>query len=135
MTDTADTMPYVDTHAITIDAPVAAVWDALVDHVDRSLLRPRPRLAGLLGTQPPAGFEVIESEPQERLVLAGRHRFARYRLTFTLDAARLVTLAAVTQATFPGLPGQIYRTLVIRSRLHVVATRRILAAVRRATVA
>jgi hypothetical protein len=48
-------------------------------------------IAGLLGTQPRAGFEVLDSAPARSLTLAGRRRFARYMLTFELtDAAEAV---------------------------------------------
>jgi hypothetical protein len=67
------------------------------------------------------------------VALAGRHRFARYSLTFELDDAGggITRLRALTHAAFPGVRGQIYKTLVIRSRGHVLATRLILRRVAR----
>jgi hypothetical protein len=49
-------------------------------------------IARLPGTQPRTGFEVLDSAPAHSLRLAGRHRFARYMLTFELtDAAEAAT--------------------------------------------
>jgi hypothetical protein len=47
-----------------------------------------------------------------------------------LDGAR-TRLRAETRAELPGLAGGVYRALVVRSRVHVLATRRLLAAVKR----
>lgn len=134
MGEDATDLPYVDTHEITIDAPRGVVWTALERHVDESLVMRGP-FARVLGTEPARGFEVRELVPLRRLVLGGRHRFARYRLSFELvDAPGGGTrLSAVTHAEFPGVLGWVYRTLVIGTRLHVLATRGILHAVRRRT--
>jgi hypothetical protein len=125
--------PYVDEHAVNIAAPPDRVWDALDRYVTAPLCAAEPRLlTRLLGTDPPAGFEVAERVPGERIALAGRHRFSRYRLVFDLDTTRAVPrLRATTYADFPGLHGRAYRALVIGSRLHVLATTRMLRAVRR----
>ena len=79
------------------------------------------------------GFHVEELEPFRLLVLAGRHRFACYRLTFELQARgkERACLAALTQAAFPGLTGGAYRLLVISSGIHGVVTRAMLALVAR----
>ena len=81
-------------------------------------------IAGLPGTQPRTGFEVLDSAPAHSLRLAGRHRFARYMLKFELtDAAEAAThLRAQTRALFPGARGQAYRALVIGTRSHTAAT-------------
>ncbi|MBZ0090389.1 MAG: hypothetical protein K8H90_08440 [Thermoanaerobaculia bacterium] len=76
------------------------------------------------------GFRVAESEPGRRLALRGRHRFARYALTFVLDGGRL---CAQTHAEFPGLRGRLYRAAVIDSGGHRLITRRLLRQVARAT--
>ena len=62
--------------------------------------------------------------PHERLTLTGRHHFSRYLLVFDLgDAPDGATrLRATSYAAFPGPHGRVYRTLVIGTRLHVVAT-------------
>ncbi len=65
-------------------------------------------------------------------MLEGRHRFSRYRLAFEIvPLGGGSRLKAITHAAFPGLVGQAYRTLVIGTKGHVVATTRILRAVKR----
>lgn len=136
---TTAALPFVDVHSVLVPAPRAAVWEALQEYVARSLLLPaRHPLALVLGTEPRTGFAVTGSLRRERLVLTGRHRFSRYRLTFELADAGAATdgpatteLRAVTHAAFPGLHGAAYRALVIRTGAHAVATTRILRAVRR----
>ncbi len=125
-------LPYVDTHEIAIDAPREVVWAALERHAEESLVVTGP-FAWVLGTEPRRGFAVAERVPTQRLVLAGHHRFSRYRLSFELaDAPSGGTmLRAITHAVFPGVHGAIYRALVIGTRLHMLATRGILHAVRR----
>jgi hypothetical protein len=131
-------VPFIDEHAIAIAAPRDAVWKALERHVAAFLRRTEASLlARLLGTEPRAGFAIAERAPTDRLTLAGRHRFARYRLAFVLtDAADGATrLLARTHAEFPGVRGRAYRALVIGTRLHVVATSWILRSVRRRALA
>ena len=128
----------MDEHAITMAAPRARVWSALQRYSATSLRIPEGSpLARLLGAQPRAGFEVLDSAPAHSLTLAGRHRFARYRLTFDLtDAAEGAThLRAQTRALFPGACGQVYRVLVIGTRAHTAATTHILRSVRRLSLA
>lgn len=80
------------------------------------------------------GFVIAQAEPTRRLVLEGEHRFSRYRFSFEIepagDGSRVV---ATTDAEFPGLKGELYKTAVVRSRFHVLAVRRILDEVRRRT--
>ncbi len=124
---------YVDEHTTTLAAAPAAVWPQLRAYVDDWLARSeRSPLTRLLGTRPPAGFEVTGADEPRRLTLAGRHRFSHYvldvRLTDVGDGT--TTAAAATYADFPGLHGLAYRTLVIRSGFHVLATRRLLRGLR-----
>ena len=130
-------LPFVDEHRTTIEAPPEVVWRALRQYVDRMLASNDDGLfTRLLGADPPAGFEVTEEVPEQRLVLSGRHRFSRYSLVFVLDPLGSRTiLKALTYAAFPGPHGRVYRLLVISSRAHVVATRRMLASVRRQCLA
>jgi hypothetical protein len=131
-------LPYVDEQHMTVAAPRPAVWEALRRYAGSSLLRAaNPRLAWLLGTDPPGGFAVAQETPGERLAMAGRHRFSRYRLVFELaDAPGGGTvLTARTFAEFPGPHGFAYRTLVIGSRGHVLAVHHMLSSVRRAAPA
>jgi hypothetical protein len=129
-------LPYLDEHTLTIAAPRDRVWTALQRYAATQLrVAPDGLLARALGTDPPAGFEVADSTPHERLTLTGRHHFSRYLLVFDLgDAPDGATrLRATSYAAFPGPHGRVYRTLVIGTRLHVVATNHILRSVRRLT--
>jgi hypothetical protein len=129
-------LPFVDQHRQRVDGPAEAVWRDLLGGLRRELSG-GSRLAWLLGADPAVatagftgrsgdalpGFRVVDAEPGRRLVLAGRHRFARYRLTFLVGAHGLI---ARTEAAFPGLHGRIYRALVIGSGAHGWVTRQML---------
>ena len=135
---------YRDVHATTIIAPPEVVWRALLDTVevlgmppwyvsligcrDTRAESPRPLAAGSVVP----GFRVATANPPDQLVLDGVHRFSVYTLTFRLvpDGAG-TRLEAHTDATFPSLLGAIYRLLVIDSRFHKSATRRIVTRGRR----
>lgn len=123
-------LPFVDEIAVHVAAPPEAVW-AIAARRAHGLAAARhdaPRR--LLGTQPPSGFAVTAEHAPREVRLAGRHRFARYELTFTVapegDGTRL---AALTHAAFPGAKGRAYRALVIGSRAHVVVARLMLRAI------
>ena len=127
-------LPYVDEHEVDVAAPPDRTWEALTTYVDGVLATGHASVVTrLLGAEPASGFAVASRVPGESVELTGRHRFSRYRLVFTVpsgaapDRSRLV---ATTYAAFPGPHGAAYRLLVIRSRLHVLATRRMLEAVR-----
>jgi hypothetical protein len=79
------------------------------------------------------GFHVEVAEPGRELALAGCHRFSDYALTFRFDAldGEETRLRAETRAAFPGFKGSVYRTLVIGTRGHVLATNRMLSAIKR----
>jgi hypothetical protein len=127
-------LPFVDEQAVTVPAARDVVWAALEGQLVPSLRLPGGSLrARLLGTEPPGGFEPAHSDPLERLVLVGRHRFSTYRLELALDdvAPGTTRVRALTYAAFPGLRGRVYRALVIGPRAHVLATRRILWELRR----
>jgi hypothetical protein len=135
---------YRDVRSALVGAPPEVVWRAVLDQVevlgrpalyvrlvgcrDRRPLGPRPLTAG----SAVPGFRVAAADPPARLVLDGVHRFSVYTLTFRLlpDAAG-TRLEAHTDATFPGALGAVYRLLVIGSGFHKVATRSIVARVRR----
>jgi hypothetical protein len=125
-------LPFIDEHALDVRAARDEVWSRLERFAQRSLLSGGGPFHRLLGTQPRPGFEVASSLPGERLELAGRHRFSRYALEFSLrdgDAPGVTRLAARSFAEFPGLHGRAYRVLVIGTRLHVLATRGMLRAI------
>ena len=87
---------------------------------------------GWIGSTVP-GFVVTRSVAPAVLALMGEHRFARYALIFCAaeTASGPVCLSAETRAEFPGVKGRAYRTLVIDTRGHVVATKSILRNVRK----
>lgn len=147
-TDSWDNLPFVDEHRVLVPAPASAVWQALTGLVPGAgtggatvarLLGTEPRRARGTLFEPGAtlpGFAVAEAVPGRRLRLTGRHRFSRYALLFTLTPQPGGTLlSARTDAAFPGLPGRLYRLLVISSGGHRVLVGRMLRAVgRRAAV-
>lgn len=145
MTTRSDTLPHIDEHAVVVDADLDATWSACQRVVDGSF-RPAGRAARLLGCEdtiasgprPLAtgstlpGFHVETADPKQTLALAGRHRFSDYALIFRLDETDdgATTIRAETRAKFPGVKGGIYKTLVIRTRGHVLVTRRLLTAMK-----
>lgn len=141
-------LPHVDEHSIAIEATAGATWDALLrvvegsfssgasskgarllDCADTIATGPRPLDTGSVLP----GFHVEAAERQQKLALAGGHRFSDYALIFRLDehGDSRTLLRAETRATFPGLKGRAYRAMVIGTRMHVLVTRRILAAAKR----
>lgn len=143
-----ESLPYVDEHATFVDASPEQTWDALIVVVaaqGRSQVGHRVAHAlgcaadsssgepGAIGSTIP-GFIVSRAVPPAVLALMGQHRFSRYALIFRIAEqghGLPVRLSAETRAEFPGRPGAVYRTLVIRTRGHVVATKAILRQVRR----
>ena len=126
---------YVDEHDTTLEVPVDRAWAAVRGYVeDLVAMGSESRLTGLLATDPPAGFAVAAEQAPHLLSLAGRHRFSDYVLDLRVTAhgspAGGSRVTAVTYADFPGPRGRAYRAAVIGSRGHVVAVRRILAAIR-----
>ncbi len=118
MDPAAERLPYVDVHATEVAAGPEATWEAV------------ERTAAAL---PSRGFRVASRRPGRELCLSGHHPFSRYALIFHLDeqGPRRTVVRAETRAAFPHLRGRVYRALVIGTRLHVLATRRLLADVRR----
>lgn len=109
-------LPYIDEHAITVDANRAETWSALLRVMCRDPHDP---------STVPTGFVLEEARQPERFALKGRHPFAVYRWVFELDAeaADRTRVRAATWADFPGLHGKIYRALVIGTGGHRVAVR------------
>ncbi|OBG75017.1 hypothetical protein A9X05_22715 [Mycobacterium sp. E3298] len=109
-------LPYIDEHAITVDAGRADTWSAL--------LRVMCRDPGDPSTVP-IGFVLDETRPPERFALKGRHPFAVYRWVFELEplAGDRTRVRATTWAAFPGLHGRMYRGLVIGTGGHAAVTR------------
>ena len=143
-----DGLPFIDRLAVDVGAGREATWSALVEVLTRSLESrgsrvgsrllgssvreasgPRPLEAG--STLP--GFRVATVDPPHGLTLDGTHRFARHEMAFALDEREPsdTELSVITRAAFPGPVGRIYRGLVIGSGGHVLATLRLLKAVKR----
>ncbi|MHA7649689.1 SRPBCC family protein [Mycobacterium sp. ML4] len=111
-------LPYIDEHAIAVNAAPAEAWAALLHTMCRDPGDP---------ATVPIGFTLEEATPPRRLALKGRHWFAKYRLVFEVDPERDgVRLRALTFADFPGLRGTVYRALVIGSGGHRIVVRRML---------
>jgi hypothetical protein len=141
-------LPHVDEHALVLEAGRDATWAALLRAVEGTVSAgAAPRFARILGCTDTAaagprplaagstlpGFHVAAAQQPVELALAGSHRFSNYALIFRLDelAEGSTRVRAETRAEFPRLRGAVYRGLVIGTRMHVLATRRILAAVKR----
>ena len=110
-------LPYIDEHAITIDANREETWSALLRVMCRDPLNP---------ATVPIGFALDEARPYDRFALKGRHPFAVYQLVFELEndrAPRRTRVRALTWAAFPGLHGKVYRALVIGTGGHRLAVR------------
>lgn len=124
-----EALPFIDEHMRPVAASLDATWaavDAIMTAPPSGRTEAYARLVGARGGRP---FDVAESVPPRRLVLVGRHRFARYALVFTVEELRpgLTAVRAQSWAAFPGPLGHLYRAAVIGSRGHVVAVRRMLA--------
>lgn len=145
---TSEQLPFVDEHSTEIAAEPDAVWKALLRVAEGSFgSAETSRVARLLGCadvsasgpRPLAtgsafpGFHVESAEQPHKLALAGSHRYSDYALTFRLEQLddHRTRLRAETRALFPGPKGAVYQTLVIRTRGHVLVTRRLLSAVKR----
>ena len=137
-------LPYVDEHAVIIEANRDVSWLALQDMlesvaparftrvlgcIDTATSGPRPMGEG--STVP--GFHVVAADAPGELSLAGRHHFSDYALIFRLDevSGDGTRLRAESRAVFPGFRGALYRMLLMGTGGHVLATRRMLAAVKR----
>jgi hypothetical protein len=142
-----ESLPFIDEHTATVAAPPDAVWRAVLEVVTGSgagwatapiaralgcIPAERSGEPGRIGSTVP-GFVVTRAVPPAVLALMGEHRFSRYALVFRIGEtlAGPTTVSAETRAEFPGRSGEVYRTLVIRTRGHVIATKSILRAVRR----
>jgi hypothetical protein len=142
------TLPRIDEHAVEIDAPPDEVWSAIERGLPRMNAgrgsRAFARALGCRHLETTArsplevgatipGFRVSDTEPPHLIGLEGEHRFSSYRLDFHVDELPDGTsrVRAETHAAFPGLRGSLYRTLVIGSRGHVVAVRRLLRTIKR----
>ncbi|MFJ2734337.1 MULTISPECIES: hypothetical protein [unclassified Streptomyces] len=141
-------LPYVDEHTTVVAADTDAVWRGLGAALEESFRgRGAARYARLVGCADRAasgprpfaegsalpGFRVVAADTGRELVLAGRHRFSSYALTFRLEPAGpgRSRLRAETRAAFPGPAGALYRRLVIATGGHAMGMRRLLSAIDR----
>lgn len=139
-------LPYVDEHAIGVHATERETWQALLATLPKVLDgRGTRRFAAMLGVEHPEpsgefgtigstlpGFVCARAVEPSVLALLGGHRFSRYALIFRVERTSGGTrLRAETRAEFPCSRGRVYRALVIGTRGHVLAVRRILRAVKR----
>lgn len=131
-----------------MDAPPAAVWNALLDAC------PRPHGAGVLklwavlwGADPPAsnglaahvigaerpGLVVREVVAPATWAVAGRHRFARYQVVFRIEPAGGTgsRLTIETYAAFRGRAGRLYRHATVGLGPHTFVVRGLLGYLRR----
>lgn len=129
---------HVDEHSVSLPVPPEEAYAAARSFAQGLLTLPTGRVRGLLaglltrllGTDPPSGFAMAEEQPPRLVSLAGRHRFSNYVLDLRVDPAPGgAAVTVVTWADFPGPRGAVYRTLVVGSRGHVLAVRRMLAAI------
>ena len=140
-------LPLLDIHTTFVRADPGTTWTALTGLVERGFTLPGatsyarlvrcedttaggPRPLAVGSTIP--GFRVAEAIAGARLELRGRHAFSDYSLAFVLDGSGEGThLAAESRAVFPGAEGSFYRTLVIGTRGHMMAVRRLLESIRK----
>jgi len=139
-------LPFIDEHRRTVAAPTLQAWEAVRSVVSRSMDDLPAVFVRAWGLQPPRtngqrplvsgsavpGFRVVEAVPERTLWLEGRHRFSIYRLEFLVEEADSgAVVRARSYAVFPGALGVVYRVLVISSRGHILAVRRMLGAIAR----
>jgi hypothetical protein len=141
-------LPHIDEHTLVVEAGREATWMALLRVVEGTVSASgASRFARILGCADTAatgprpltegsavpGFHVAAAAEPAELALAGSHRFSSYALIFRLEelGEGRTRVRAETRAVFPDLKGAVYKGLVIGTRMHVLATRRILAGVKR----
>lgn len=145
MTTRSEALPRIDEHSAVIEADLDTTWVACLRTIDASF-RSVGRTARWLGCEDTTasgprplatdstlpGFHVETADPGQTLGLAGGHHFSKYALIFHLEDAGngATTISAETRAKFPGIKGGVYKTLVIRTRGHVLVTRRLLKAMK-----
>lgn len=140
-------LPPIDEHAIDVDAPAEAAWDALFPVLEQTLDNRRARRYAIRadaavtvahgdlrhpgGMLP--GFTVIRAIDPVMLALAGRHRYAQYAMVFRIDLlpGQRSRVRLESRAQFLGRKGRLYRAGVIGTRGHVLFVNRMLRAVRR----
>jgi hypothetical protein len=142
-----DDLPLIDEHGVLVRAEPDRVWGAVLDTFRGSEFRRVRLLTAVLALEPASssgwdgdsargatvpGFAVTEAERPHLVVLRGRHRFSEYAIVVRIDPAGEGSRCRLeSRGAFPGPPGAAYRLLVVGTRGHVVAVRRILGSIRR----
>jgi hypothetical protein len=142
-----DDLPHVDEHAVQVRADPDQVWQAVLETFRRSGSGPVRLLVGVLGAEPSTasgwdgdsargatvpGFAVTAAERPRLVVLRGRHRFSEYAIVVRIDPAGEGSRCRLeSRATFRGPRGAAYRLLVVGTRGHVIAVRRLLRSIKR----
>jgi hypothetical protein len=123
-----DQLPLIDQHSIAVSAEPDAVFDAVLATFGRFLTGPLgTSFSRLWRCDPPQAFEVVDEARPGLLVMAGKHRFSSYGIIFRITPVGAgATLSAESRAKFPGRSGRAYKTMVIGTHGHVVATRGLL---------
>jgi hypothetical protein len=136
-------LPFLDQHERLVIRPPAETFTAMCDVLASSLSGRFARAYGRLVRSAPnpsafrpglvtgdelVGFTVEQIAPPQRVVMAGRHRFARYRLEITVTPVTATTsrVAMRTSADFPGRAGSLYRLGIVTSGGHMAVTRMLL---------
>ncbi|MFL6101254.1 MAG: hypothetical protein ACJ71T_15010 [Actinomycetales bacterium] len=126
----ARSLPFLDEHSLVLPAARDEAWPVVLAYLGSLSRSSHPVLHRALGTTPSSGFEIVESRPPHQVTLAGCHRLSTYRLVFSLRPDGSGTrLVATTYAEFPGLKGRLYRTILMTTHAHQLATRRLLRAI------
>jgi hypothetical protein len=136
------TLPFIDTHDVSVVAPALATWAAVLAVFGRltsgpawrtfaRAIRCRPdRATGTVDTVGATlpGFLVARCDEPTDWALEGEHLFSRYALTFRIDPldAEHCRLTAHSSAEFPGAHGAVYRGLVIGTGGHRFGVRGLL---------
>jgi hypothetical protein len=126
-------LPLLDEHSVMVPANRSVVWQAVRQYACGLAQSDHVVLGWVLGTEPTSGFQLVEEVEGVRLAMAGRHRFARYRLVFALDAepGNATRLSILSFAAFPGARGRLYRGLLLGTGGHVLAVRHMLRTIQR----
>ena len=142
-----DELPRIDKHAVPVRADPDRTWQAVLETF-RSSGSARVRLlASVLGAEPAStsgwdgdsaqgatvpGFAVTDAERPHRVALRGRHRFSEYAIVVRIEPTGEGSVCRLeSRGAFPGPHGTVYRLLVVGSRGHVLAVRRLLDSIRR----
>ena len=143
-----DELPRIDEHAVRVRADPDRTWRAVLETFRSSGSAGGRVLASVLGAEPAStsgwdgdsprwramvpGFAVTDAERPHRVALRGRHRFSEYAIVVRIEPTGEGSVCRLeSRGAFPGPHGTVYRLLVVGSRGHVLAVRRLLDSMRR----